>query len=115
MAKQYKKIDYISMACEDYEMKEYFLKLDLKGARIKFRERSKCMQTCMTHFSSDKKYLEAGFQCMSCNEGKIDTLLHWRDCVSHSQFRESRNLESDYDLVSFYQDIIQMRLSKLEK
>ena len=113
-ARNYKKIDYLSMACEDYEMKEYFTTLDLNRARIKFRERAKCMKTCMTHFSSDQNYLKAMFECINCSEGKIDTLSHWRECTSFSKFRQHRNLDSDRNLVDYYQDIIQMRLRETE-
>ena len=114
-AKRYKKIDSVSLACEDFEMKDYFFNLDLNRARIKFRERSKCMKTCKTHFSSDPRFLEGNYTCVSCAEGKVDTLSHWRECVAYSKFRESRNLESDLDLVNYYQDIIKSRLDEEER
>ena len=38
MAKDLKKVDYLSVACENYGIKEYFSDLSLDLARIKFRE-----------------------------------------------------------------------------
>ena len=40
--KKYKKLDYASLSCEEPRMREYFLELNLTGARIKFKERSSC-------------------------------------------------------------------------
>ena len=114
-ARNYKKIDYLSLACEEYETKEYFMNLDLNRARIKFRERAKCMKTCMTHFPSDFNNLKAGYECLSCKEGKIDTLSHWRECSSFSMFRKHRNLDLDHDLIDYYNDIIQLRTAEMER
>ena len=40
-SEKYKKVDSLSLACEDYERKAYFDNLNLAQSRLKFRERSK--------------------------------------------------------------------------
>ena len=82
-AKKYKRIDSVSLVCED--------------------------------FLSDKRFLGVDYECESCSYGKVDTLSHWQECVSYSKLRISRNLDSDLDLVNYYQDLIKMRLSNSEK
>ena len=112
-AKDYKKIDYLEMACEDYGMKDYFSRLDLKSACIRFQERASSIQKCMSHQPSNKEYIEAGFFCF-CNEGKIDNPRHWRnECRLYSELKLSKKLQTDEELTKFYSDIIAMRSNDL--
>ena len=113
-SKKYKKIDYLSMSNEDYGIKDYFLKYDLSRARLKFKERSQCMTTCKVHYQSDKQNLETMFICPQTQCDSIDTLLHWRKCRSYTHLRENRNLDDDFDLLNYYQDVINLRLNDLE-
>ena len=53
-SEQYKKVDSLSLACEEFEIKPYFFKLNLAQSRLKFRERSKCMKFCRPHYPSDE-------------------------------------------------------------
>ena len=73
-SKNYKKINSLDLENEEYERKQYLYKLSLAQARIKFRERSKTMKLCRTHFSSDRSNFDAVFQCFHCP--KIDNLIH---------------------------------------
>ena len=52
MARKYKKIDYLEMACEEEGMKDYFLRLDLNSACVKFMERALCIPPCMSRYPS---------------------------------------------------------------
>ena len=107
-SKKYKKLDYFSMGCEEFEMKDYFHKLNLADSRLKFRERSRCMITCRTDYPSDNDNIRAMFKCHHCDE--IDSLnLHWKSCQAYKHLRENRNLEVDYDLCGYYRDIIKLR------
>ena len=108
----YKKIDYVSLALEEYETKSYLYNLNLAQARIKFRERSSCMKFCRTHTSSDETNIKAMFQCFNCS--KVDVLSHWRTCKSYENLRQNKNLEKDEDLMKYYQEIIQIRSSESE-
>ena len=53
-AQQFKKIDYLALAGEEYGIKEYFSKLNLAEARLKLRVQAKCVKTCKMHCPSDK-------------------------------------------------------------
>ena len=112
-SESYKKVDSLSLGVEEYESKPYFNTLNLAQARLKFRERSSCMKFCRTHASSDAGNIKALFQCFNCP--KIDVLSHWRTCQSYAKLRNNRNLDSDVDLLAYYQDIIQLRSAKVEK
>ena len=52
-AKSYKKLDSLSLSCEDYKIKDYFTEMNLADSRLKFRIRSQCVNTCKTTCSSD--------------------------------------------------------------
>ena len=111
-SEQYKKVDSLSLAVEDYERKTYFNKLNLAQSRLKFRERSQCMTTCKVDYPSDQNNIKSLFICNHCT--KIDNLSHWRECPRYSEFRESKSLDNDVDLVNYYQQIINLRKSELE-
>ena len=110
----YKKIDYLSMGAEDYETKDYFSKLDLQQARLKFRIRSNCVYTCKLHYSNDKRNLETMFSCPEEQCSFVDSLNHWSQCESYKHLRESRDLNDDCQLLRYYQDIIYLRISESE-
>ena len=96
-------------------MKKYFSDLNLTQARFKFRERAKCMPKCKRHYSNDyNNMMKTMFMCPSCNSDKVDVLSHWKICKAYEEFRESRNLNEDSDLISYYQDIIAFRSSEIQ-
>ena len=109
-ARTYKKIDHLSLSVEEQGMKSYFSDLNLRQARIKFRERASRMKECKRHYSSDHNNIKSMFLC-PCNSDKVDVLSHWKVCKLYEKFRESRDLNSDVDLISYYQDIIAARSS----
>ena len=108
MAKSLKKIDYLSVACEDFGLKDYFSELSLDLARTKFREVTKCMKTCRSHASSDPENLYAMHRCFDCSSQ--DTLDHWWICDAYKHLRENMSKESDEDICRFYQAVINQRL-----
>ena len=61
-SRSYKKLDYLSLANEEFGLKEYFTILGLDQARLKFRERAKCIKTCKVHFPSDWRNIK---QCLN--------------------------------------------------
>ena len=84
--KQSKKLDYYSLANEDFGLKPYFQSLTLSDSRIKYRERSKCMKSCRTHFPSDPENIREMFRCVSCND--VDGLDHWKTSTCYKNLRE---------------------------
>ena len=100
----------MALACEEYQMKDYFFQLDLNLARQKFHQRAFTVKSCISHFPSDKKFLGGGFFCPCKKENKdVISLFHWRKCELYSNFREFRDLNSDFELTKYYADIIRKR------
>ena len=71
------------------------------------------MTTCRADYLSHMGNIEALFKCFHCDN--IDILSHWRECKSYAKFRESKSLDNDVDLVGYYQQIINLRISEMEK
>ena len=102
-----KKLDYFSLASENFELKPYFLSLNLADSRMKHRVRSKCVKTCRTHFPSDQGNISEMFRCYNCNE--IDSLEHWQTSNCYKQLREGTKLDRDEELVEFYRGVMKLR------
>ena len=120
-SEKYKKIDEFSLAIEEEGVKEYFSQLTLEESRLKFRDRASCLRTCKRQFSSERfsnhsKNLKTLFLCENCPPGseKVDVPSHWHSCPGLEIFKFQRDLSQDSGLLSFYQDIIDYRLSQEE-
>ena len=113
-SKKYKKLDHASLALEEEGIKDYFLNLDVAGARIRFKERSLCMSYCKSHYSLAEENLLSMFCSFCPQEEYVENLSHWRRCLGYSQFPRSRDLSIEADLISYYQDIIQFRKMELD-
>ena len=107
-SKYYKKLDYLSLGCEDYEVKPYFHKLNLAQSRIKFWERSKTLKYCRTSHPSEESNLKVSMRCFECE--KVDLLSHWSSCSGYAHLRKSKNLDDDFDLTNYYSEIIKLRV-----
>ena len=112
-SRNYKKLDYISLSLEDYELKDYFCSLDLERARMRFKERSGCVSTCRRQFSSE--FIRRSFYCPSCNTQSVDVIKHWVRCSSYQKFLISRDIQTEKGLLSFYLDVINYRKSQLDQ
>ena len=60
------------------------------------------------NFRNKKEYSEASWICMSCNAA-IDTSLHAKWCVAHSDLREGKDLSSVEDLVVYVREVLKRR------
>ena len=107
MAKSLKKVDYFSVACEEFKLSDYFSELSLELARTKFREVSKCMQTCRSHASSDPVNIRAMYRCHDCSSQ--DSLGHWWVCDAYKNLRINKSKDSDKDICEFYRAVINKR------
>ena len=105
---KYKKLDSLMLSTEEPGIKKYFSNLNLEGSRIKFKERSGCMSTCKGSYRSQNLTSMFCDYCPSPSKS-LCNLSHWRRCEGYSQFRISRDLSQDVDLVAYYRDIIHLR------
>ena len=107
-AKKYKKLDYLSLCNEDFGLKTYFSVLSLDQAKVKFRERAKCLKTCKLQFPSDWSNIKSMFKCYHCDD-IVSGANHWKTCRGYNHLRLNRDLEDLPQLISYYQEIIKMR------
>ena len=113
-SKKYKKVDTLDLECENYELKRYFLELDLASSRLKFRERSGCLLTCRTAFPSDLENIRVSFKCFHCPF--LDTgPSHWVNCIHYKQIIISKklNIGLQDELLTFYREVIKMRTQEI--
>ena len=113
LAKGQKKVDFYSIACEEFELKDYFNNLNLINSRTKYRERSSCIQTCRSQASSDMANMLASHRCYGCMSQ--DVISHWWSCPSYSHLTKNRSILSDADVCGFYRDVIQLRQQQERK
>jgi len=113
--KGYKKIDFNSLSDNDFELKAYLKELNVTDARLKFKIVSQMTPGVKMNFQSDKKFAKDLWKCTDCSGssvlGRRDTQQHLIICPGYEAFREGRNLDNDSDLISYYKDILQHRMS----
>ena len=93
---KYKKLNYDTLKNEKFEMKEYLEELRLSDARLKFRIRSKMVETIAMNFSSDPIHVNRLWQCTHCD--RIDSQSHVLVCEGYKHLRKEKNFGSDCDL-----------------
>ena len=87
--------------------------LSYDKALVKFRIRAKFIPTVKSHFKSNQDYSESLYACPEgCN--KIDTSNHIKYCPVYADMREGLCLESDSDLVSYFQMLIEQQQKREE-
>ena len=111
--KTYKKFDYFERKEENFEIKEYFKTMKLKDCRTMFSLQSKMTKTVKSHFFGDKKFASELWSCDSCN--KIDNILHIKICPSYSHLRDNRDMNNDFHLVEYFNQVLEIRQSSEER
>ena len=140
--KSYKKLDYNKLSLEKFEMKSYFKTMNISKSRLFFKVQSLITPTVRINFKSDKKFKSQKWICTDCMEENIDNCINnitQKDDVvqtnisSHEYFgftdsqehlmlqcRANEDLRmgkdvmgNNKDCVTFFQQLIQRRLDKL--
>lgn len=117
--KKYKKVDYWTLAAEEYELKPYFKSLSLSASRTKFRVQTQTVKSCRLHFPSNQQFIREMFVCPEpgCSEMKnqapLDSLQHWVRCSSYAEKRKGMDLSDETQLLQYYQFIIKHREASL--
>ena len=81
--------------------------MTLEDSRLNFRIRANMTEFAF-NFRNKKEYSEVSWICRSCNEA-IDTSLHAKWCVAHSDLREGKDLNSVDDLVVYIREVLKRR------
>ena len=65
-------------------------------------------QTVQMNFKNEKKYVQNGWRCVSCNN--LDTQEHLIDCDGYKSLQIGKDLQRDQVLVLYYRNIIKQRI-----
>ena len=116
--KTYKKLDSLDITNESCKVKNYMQNLDLRGARLRFKLRSKMLPTVKANFKSKKEFIQKNWTCEGCVTqsqsgealGSLDTQEHIQICEAYEDLREGKNLDNDKDLTSYFSSVIRRRM-----
>ena len=119
----YKKINYAEHAEEIFHLQPYLVNLNINDARTKFKIKTKMTPTIRMNFASDDEFASKLWSCPGCSEDKSvyskvegfrDTQSHVMVCAGYSDLREGKDLNTDKDLVKYFQMVIKKRIDLLE-
>ena len=102
----YSKLKDGPMMSENFEEKTYLTDMSMANARTNFRIRSKMTKVRMNQ-RSDKLNSKQLWKCAEC--GNIDTQSHIVWCPFFASLREGKSLDSDIDLVKYFQQVLKIR------
>ena len=116
--KSYKKLSSLNASKESCSIKKYMKEMDLRGARIRFKLRSKMTPTVKTNFKNKKEFIQLKWTCEGCAQespngeivGNLDTQEHIQACEAYKDLRADKNLDNDKDLVSYFSAVIRRRM-----
>ena len=114
--KKYKKIDINNCMNEDPDLKMYFKTLNVPDSRMRFKIASFMVPTIRMNFKSNKRFAAESWSCSGCRDprdpvrlGVKDTQEHVMRCEAYSDLRVDKDVESDYDLVHYFRQVIARR------
>ena len=110
ISKRYKKIKSDEMPLEKFERKSYLTNLRMDQARTKFKLKTKMMKNIKLNYKNDPKNVMKLWKCTECDY--IDSQDHILWCEGYTELRKNKDLENDYDLTSYFQQVMQQRERK---
>ena len=96
------------MKREAYEEKTYLKEMPMYNARINFSLRARTFP-CKMNTMNNPKFKADMWRCDSC-ESCIDSQSHILYCPAYKELREGRTLSSDDDIVSYFRDVLAIRI-----
>ena len=125
---KYKKLNFEELSNETFERKQYFGKLSLENARMRFRAASKLVPTILMNFPSKYRRTGRPLTCPSCSRprstpdlstamresGKHNqstSPLHSQshmltDCIAMSDLRTDSDPHDDASLAIFFKKVV---------
>ena len=104
---RYKKIDTKEMSEDKFERKSYLTDLRMDKARTKFKLKTKMMKNVKLNFKNDPKSVAALWKCPECEH--MDSQQHILWCKEYESLRENKDLSTDKDLTSYFQQVMLYR------
>ena len=105
--KSYKKLDHYQLSEECYEVKKYIKNMPIDKARMNMSIRAQMCRTVQKNFSNDKAYAANLWTCIHCPA--VDSMAHLKWCEGYTHLREGLDLDTDLDMVTYFQAIIKTR------
>ena len=96
------------MKGESYGEKSYISDMKMQDARVNFSLRSR-MYECKMNFLNNPVFKAEMWRCDSC-QSCVDSQSHILYCPAYQQLREGKSLSSDQDIVSYFQEVLAIRL-----
>ena len=113
-SKQYKKVNFNDLSCNDFKLKQYFKSLNIADSKLRFKIESQMVPSVKVNFQSDKKYAKELWACDSCllpgEIGFRDTQQHIKVCRAFESLREGRDLTKDAELVAYFKEVMKARI-----
>ena len=96
------------MKGESYGEKSYISDMKMQDARVKLSLRSR-MYECKMNFLNNPVFKAEMWRCDSC-QSCVDSQSHILYCPAYQQLREGKSLSSDQDIVSYFKEVLAIRL-----
>ena len=96
------------MKREAYEENTYLKEMPMYNARINFSLRARTFP-CKMNTMNNPKFKADMWRCDLC-ESCIDSQSHILYCPAYKELREGRTLSSDDDIVSYFRDVLAIRI-----
>ena len=107
MCKHYRKLDYFELREDTFELKRFFKDLPLARARTLFCIKVNMIRYTKMNFMNDPVFAKQNYKCENCD--KLCSTDHILICEGYKQLREGKDLSSDSDLITYFQDVIRIR------
>jgi hypothetical protein len=103
---QYSKLKNKIFENENLQLKDYIQSMKLRDARTMFRIRSGMVKTKM-NMKNSRSYSMDLWKCDDCRSMDSQSHIVW--CPAYAELREGKDLNSDQDLVTYYQQVMKIR------
>jgi hypothetical protein len=103
---QYSKLKNKNFENENLQLKDYVQSMKLRDARTMFRIRSGMVKTKM-NMKNSRSYSMDLWKCDDCRSMDSQSHIVW--CPAYAELREGKDLNSDQDLVTYYQQVMKIR------
>ena len=104
-----KKLDYIKLKDEEFEMKKYFQEYTLEDARTKFAVDTEMLRSVKMLFSSDPEFAADLWSC-EAGCGRVESLRHIQVCPGYAEHWDNRSKDNTLDTIHYLQDVVMARM-----
>jgi hypothetical protein len=89
-------------------VKEYMLVNNIEQSRMLFRIRTKMLELKV----NIKGRYENNLSCKACSSSELESQSHVLDCPAYEELRNGLDLTKDKDMVTYFSQVMQLRMKK---